>query len=140
MPGSPKNEIVHVKQEEYGNYTVNTQEIPDTFTFTEEQLHADRRIKNGENLLLMGPGGTGKTFVVIQNDNGKTLYIAPTGMAALNLNPEKAMTIHSTLKCGEKSLNAWNWVKVKKFILKKEKSIIKKGTRFIFPLPKLSIN
>ncbi len=28
----------------------------------------------------------------------------------------------------------------KKFILKKEKSIIKKGTRFIFPLPKLSIH
>lgn len=127
MLGSPKkmtkNEMVHVKQEEDGHYTVNTQEIPDTFTFTEEQLRADRRIKNGENLLLMGPGGTGKTFVVMQNDNGKTLYIAPTGMAALNLNPEKAMTIHSTLKCGEKSLNAWNWEKVKKFILKKKKAI-----------------
>ena len=71
----------------------------------------------------MGPGGTGKTFVVNQNDDGKTLYIAPTGMAALNMNPEKAMTIHSTLKCGEKSLNAWNWEKVKKFILRKKKAI-----------------
>ena len=42
-------------------------------------------------------------------------------MAALNMNPEKAMTIHSTLKCGEKSLNAWNWEKVKKFILRKRR-------------------
>ena len=95
----------------------------DKIVLNERQTEADRRIKEGENLLIMGPGGTGKTQVANENDDGKTLYIAPTGMAALNLNPEKAMTIHSTLKCGEKSLNAWNWEKVKKFILKKKKAI-----------------
>ena len=62
-----------------------------------------------------------KTFVVNQNDDGKTLYIAPTGMAALNMESEKAMTtIHSTLKCGEKVPQCLELGKVKKFILRKK--------------------
>ena len=92
--------------------------------FTKEQALAHTRIKDGENLLIMGPAGVGKTWLVNQADDGKTLFIAPTGMAALNMNPEKAMTIHSCFKIGEKSLNAWNWEKVKGHILKK-KDIIK---------------
>ena len=117
------NHIVSINGSSRG-YSIEKKHITkDGFEYTREQTEADRRIKNKENILIMGPGGTGKTFVVNQNDDGKTLYIAPTGMAALNMNPEKAMTIHSTLKCGEKSLNAWNWEKVKKFILKKKRAI-----------------
>ncbi len=117
------NHIVSISDSSRG-YSIERKHITkDGFEYTKEQKEADKRIKNGENILIMGPGGTGKTFVVNQNDDGKTLYIAPTGMAALNMNPEKAMTIHSTLKCGEKSLNAWNWEKVKKFILRKKKAI-----------------
>ena len=112
------------------------------FTLTPEQEEADKRIKAGENLLIMGEGGTGKTFIVNQNDDGKTLYWAPTGMAALNLNPEKGRTIHSMFKIGEKSLNAHTWQKVAKPILKNirkikefldgyEKFVIEEGSMII---------
>ena len=52
----------------------------------------------------------------------KTLCLAPTGMAAINMCSD-ARTIHSILQIGEKSLQAWNWEKVSNHITKKKKKI-----------------
>ena len=77
-----------------------------------EQKNACDMIIKGEDVCIFGKGGSGKSFIIDTIVDDKTLLLAPTGMAAINLS-EKAMTIHSALKIGEKSLLAWNWEKVK---------------------------
>lgn len=59
----------------------------------------DKIIFTNDNILMHGPGGTGKTFVLKQlithfADDGETkfVYLAPTGTAASNIN---GTTIHS---------------------------------------------
>lgn len=100
----------------------------------EEQTLAYEKILNGENVLLFGKGGSGKSHLIELIMDEETLLLAPTGMAALNLG-EKARTMHSTLMIGEKSLNAWNWEKVKSFIENKEvvlKKFFDKYKRIVF--------
>lgn len=81
-----------------------------------------------DNFMCVGPGGTGKSYVIsiikrlCKSDT--CLFLAPTGMAALNMDSELGRTIHSLFKNGEKSLLAWNWEKCKKSILK-NKHLIK---------------
>lgn len=66
-----------------------------------EQHYAFQRFKNGENLFITGPGGTGKTklietFVEYMNLRGiKYQVCAMTGCAAVLLNKCKARTLHS---------------------------------------------
>ena len=91
-------------------------------TLTDEQKNAFNRIKNGDNILIMGQGGSGKSYLINAIRDEKTLCLAPTGMAALNMNDE-ARTIHSILQIGEKSLLAWNWRKVKDYIENKKSSL-----------------
>tara|TARA_Y100000817_G_C16837468_1_gene536403 strand:+ start:137 stop:1693 length:1557 start_codon:yes stop_codon:yes gene_type:complete len=87
--------------------------------FNEEQKRAYERIKRKENVLIFGQGGSGKSYLIDNIKNDKMLCLAPTGMAAINMN-EAAQTIHSILKIGPKSLQAWNWAKVKDTIEKKK--------------------
>ena len=87
--------------------------------FNEEQKRAYERIKRKENVLIFGQGGSGKSYLIDNIKNDKMLCLAPTGMAAINMN-EAAQTIHSILKIGPKSLQAWNWTKVKDTIEKKK--------------------
>ncbi len=82
-----------------------------------QQLIAYRKIINGDNTCIVGEGGTGKSYLCEQIKDDYTLFICPTGMAALNLG-DYARTIHSTLMLGPKSLMAWNWEKVKDYIEK----------------------
>lgn len=42
-------------------------------------------VKNGENVLITGAGGVGKSYVVKQCINHSTLLSAPSGIAALNI-------------------------------------------------------
>ena len=85
------------------------------------------RLIRGENLLCVGPGGTGKSTTQKLCDYiyspHEILRLAPTGMAAINMYVN-AKTIHSILKIGEKSLLAWDWQRVRRHILK-NKSMIK---------------
>ena len=82
-------------------------------TFNEKQKLAYEKIEAGEDVLIFGPGGSGKSYLidVLRKDNERMLCLAPTGMAAINMN-EEARTIHSLLMIGAKSLQAWNWEKV----------------------------
>ena len=82
-------------------------------TFNEKQKLAYEKINGGEDVLIFGPGGSGKSYLidVLRKDNERMLCLAPTGMAAINMN-EEARTIHSLLMIGAKSLQAWNWEKV----------------------------
>ena len=101
---------------------------------TGKQLIAYEKIIAGEDVCIFGKGGSGKSYLIELTMNTKTLLLAPTGMAALNLG-NTARTIHSTLMIGEKSLNAWNWEKVKSFIESKEsilKNFFDKYDRIVF--------
>lgn len=91
-------------------------------SLTPEQKKAYLRILNKENVLIFGQGGSGKSYLIEGIKDEKTLCLAPTGMAAINMCSD-ARTIHSVLQIGEKSLQAWNWEKVSKHISKKKKKI-----------------
>lgn len=56
------------------------------------QQEAIKRIKSGVNFFLTGFGGVGKSFVIQQVTDSKTLKCAPTGNAALNIG---GLTCHS---------------------------------------------
>jgi len=90
--------------------------------FNKEQFDAYEKIKKRENVLIMGQGGSGKSYLIDHIRNDKMLCLAPTGMAAINMN-KYAQTIHSILKIGPKSLLAWNWAKVKDTIEKKKSQL-----------------
>ena len=81
--------------------------------YNEKQRKAISIIDSGENICIIGKGGTGKSEICkyIKNIDNKTLFLGPTGMAALNIG-ENARTIHSTLMLGAKSLYAWSWAKI----------------------------
>jgi len=103
-------------------------------TLTEEQKNAYGKIMEGKNILIHGQGGSGKSYLINAIRDEKTLCLAPTGMAALNMNDD-AKTIHSVLNIGEKSLSAWNWEKVKGHIEKKKpqlKEFFDKYERIVF--------
>jgi len=76
-------------------------------SLTPEQKKAYLRILNKENVLIFGQGGSGKSYLIEGIKDEKTLCLAPTGMAAINMCSD-ARTIHSVLQIGEKSLQAWN--------------------------------
>ena len=90
-------------------------------TFNEKQKLAYKKIQAGEDVLIFGPGGSGKSYLidVLRKNNERMLCLAPTGMAAINMN-EEARTIHSLLMIGAKSLQAWNWEKVSAQISKQK--------------------
>ena len=103
-------------------------------SFNEDQKKAYEMIMEGKNVLIFGPGGSGKSYLINKIKNDKTLCLAPTGMAAINMNKD-AQTIHSILKIGPKSLKAWNWMAVKDEIEKKKsliKEILDKYERIVF--------
>lgn len=98
------------------------------------------------NKLVFGYGASTKGNVILQFCNLTTDHIR--FICDVNKDKENCYTPGSKIKIISESVAKkikpdyyfvfpWHF---KKFILKKEKSIIKKGTRFIFPLPKLSIN
>ena len=68
-------------------------------SFNDEQKEAYKIIKEGKNVLIFGQGGSGKSFLINKIKNEKMLCLAPTGMAAINMD-EVAQTIHSILKIG----------------------------------------
>jgi len=53
---------------------------------------AKELIAQGKNVCVLGSGGTGKSTLIHEINNSKTLLAAPTGAAALNIN---GMTVHS---------------------------------------------
>lgn len=56
------------------------------------QQKAIDRIKSGENVFITGGGGVGKSWVINQVNDEGTVVVAPTGIAALNIN---GVTCHS---------------------------------------------
>jgi ATP-dependent exoDNAse (exonuclease V) alpha subunit len=89
----------------------------------EKQRLAYNKIINNENICIVGQGGTGKSYLCELIKDSKTLFLSPSGMAAMNIGPH-ARTIHSTLMLGSESLKAWDWEKVKDSI-EKNKSKVK---------------
>jgi len=73
----------------------------DIISFSEEQLQALDAFKNGDNIFLTGPGGSGKTALIrhmvqIANDLEKEVQVcALTGCAAVLLRCKGAKTLHS---------------------------------------------
>lgn len=64
----------------------------------EKQSYAMKQVITGNNLFIDGPGGVGKSVLVreiMQNFGGSTVFLAPTGIAALNID---GATIHSTFR------------------------------------------
>ena len=77
-----------------------------------------RRLVDGENLCIVGKGGSGKTYVcqLFEKYSHKRIaFLAPTGMACVNLG-DSAKTIHSLFKIGSRSLNAHYWNKVSNYV------------------------
>lgn len=78
----------------------------DTSILSDEQLIAYNKFKQGENVFLTGPGGTGKTkliqyFVYYAKNRGDKLQVcAMTGCAAILLN------------CGARTLHSWSGIKL----------------------------
>jgi hypothetical protein len=81
----------------------------------EKQRQAYEMIQNGDNVCIIGKGGSGKSYICELIRNERVLFVGPTGMAALNIGSH-ARTIHSTLMLGAKSLKAWSWENISPFI------------------------
>jgi ATP-dependent exoDNAse (exonuclease V) alpha subunit len=57
------------------------------------QEDAIEAIEDGENVCLTGKAGTGKSHVIKQTSNNRTLLAAPTGISALNIGAETAHSL-----------------------------------------------
>ncbi len=107
------------------NYEELLSEYLDSFSFfdydlSEEQKTAFNKFKNGDNLLLLGAGGTGKSVLIelfkkYINTNYKNKFIyltATTGIASYNIN---GMTINSFMGFGNGDLELFRLIeKIKK--------------------------
>lgn len=67
-----------------------TEEFPSA---SDTQKEAIKRIRDGENIFLTGGGGCGKSWVVKQVTTPRTILVAPSGIAALNIG---GATCHKT--------------------------------------------
>jgi len=78
-----------------------------------------KHVKNGENVLLTGPGGTGKTWhfrKMIEENPHNFVLTSTTGISALNLH-ELARTIHSVSGIGKKTIKDFpNRAKIRDYI------------------------
>lgn len=80
------------------------------YNFNKKQNYAFEKFKNGENIFITGPGGSGKSYFIQQiykyalNIGKKIQITALTGCAAILLNC-KAKTIHSWSNIGLGSIN-----------------------------------
>lgn len=80
----------------------------------EMQSYAMKKVIDGQNLFIDGPGGVGKSVIVreIKNRFGdSTVFLAPTGIAALNI---QGATFHSTFKFAFKVLSKRDHYKLNK--------------------------
>ena len=77
------------------------------FNLSPKQEEAVEEVLKGTNVLLHGPGGTGKSLVItritkyLDKVGKKFLLMAPTGRSAINIG---GRTIHSCIKTGSCSL------------------------------------
>lgn len=80
----------------------------DRFSLSTEQLHAFEKFKLGENLLITGPGGTGKTYLIktlvkyASNNNKNISVCALTGCAAV------------LLQCNARTIHSWSGIRLAK--------------------------
>lgn len=78
---------------------------------TEKQQRAVDLAASGKNVFITGPGGVGKSVVVnmIRNKKrGSTVVVAPTGIAALNI--DDASTIHKTFLLPFHMMTTYNMI------------------------------
>ena len=81
--------------------SVDRDPATDIISFSDEQLQALDAFRNGDNIFLTGPGGSGKTALIrhmvqIANDLEKEVQVcALTGCAAVLLRCKGAKTLHS---------------------------------------------
>lgn len=90
-------------------------------TLTSAQKEALKAMKNGDNLLITGEAGTGKSFIIQKfiNETKKSVIVtAPTGLAAINIG---GATLHRTFKIPLEPLS------YKKCHTKKEIETLKKA-------------
>ena len=86
----------------------NTNDVNDISILSDEQTLAYNKFKQGENIFLTGPGGTGKTKLVqyfsnyAKSINKKCQICAMTGCAAILLN------------CNARTLHSWSGIKLAK--------------------------
>lgn len=86
----------------------------------EDQQKAFEAVLEGKNVFISGPGGVGKSYLlnfIISKFKDDTVVMAPTGIAALNIN---GCTIHSAFKFPHQLLT------------KREAKSIKKGASELF--------
>jgi hypothetical protein len=95
----------------------------------EKQKLAFDKIIRGENVCIIGKGGSGKSYICDLIKEDDVLFVSPTGMAALNLGPH-ARTIHSTLMLGSKSLKAFSWGNVAEYIDQNKHKLIEFFDKF----------
>jgi hypothetical protein len=76
------------------------------------QEEAMELIAKGKNIFLTGNAGTGKSWIIKQIQNNRTMLLAPTGIAALNIG---GATCHSTigLPFGYPQVSDWTKISAK---------------------------
>lgn len=99
-----------------------------------EEVHSEqlqdilKAIDNGENILLHGPGGTGKTYTLrkiavhVSRQNRKIACTATTGVAAIGLN-------NSEHSLSATTLHSWAGVKLARDVSKKLHALVENDSR-----------